>query len=78
MFAGDLRQGPFYFLVFLGSDFVRGPNPRVFSEARSRFAEKCDAVRIQEQTVSPALLFVSLLLCLSPPLQLTNPWPLTL
>lgn len=45
----------------------------MFPEARFTLAEKCDVVKIREQTVSHALLFVSLLLCLSSLTQLTNP-----
>lgn len=49
-----------------------------FQRQDSLFAEKCNIVKIQEQTDSHTLLFVFLLLCLSYLLQLTNPWPLTL
>lgn len=69
-------QGTFssFYFVSLEGDFVN-TQFLCFLKQGLLFAKKCDIMKNQGQTVSPILLFVSLLLCLSSPLLLTCPWP---
>lgn len=69
-------QGTFssFYFVSLEGDFVN-TQFLCFLKQGLLFAKKCDIGKNQGQTVSPILLFVSLLLCLSSPLLLTCPCP---